>query len=401
MSVLFSLVILFFAEVSFSTTVDIPDILDDSVTNAFDIIDGTAISTNGIVIVFEGELSLMESVTPSLNIDSKLLASTQLYVQMNLFDVLPDVDSFTNAQAAVLAVFDESSNTTGTLYAITGSGASATWMQLTNNAAPIAVVEGATNLISVVLRYPYTSPEFTTYEYTVILSTSGEEASVGSQNLISPLSTEDVINSLSVLGEGGLVSTTSVSGDTEPLSSQVDFSVYQSTNGVFQVNLYTTNENGSGLLKVYAYIDGAWVFLGSVQAEGMGDNSYQIPVTSGVLELGQFYQFKVVDEEDRTHTSYGEIEVKSIQMGAVKLTLETFQISFNSEDLKRYKLLISSDINAPLEDWRVEDDVQVYFGTNWYSVNENNEFQGTGSKTLISVPRTQTNAFFKIILINE
>ena len=376
-------------------TVDIPDTYDSDVTNAFDIADGTTLSTNGVLIVFEGELSFDTNVTAVVDGSDRMLASTQLYVQMKLFDDLPSVDSFTNAQAAVLGLFDTGDLTNGTLYAISGSGASAGWLQLTNSAAPIAVAEGNTNLVTIILRYPEGS--FTTYEYTASLSDPDNTTQVTSQNLISPLNTESGIATIGVVGEGALVSSANAAGDPAPLSSRIDFSVYQTTNGLFLVDLYTVDENGNGTLDVYAKIDGVWVLIGTVDAEGEGSNHYQLTVTG--LTVGESYLFKVIDEEDRTHLSNGEIEVKSIKMDAVQLTIDNFFIiEFNSEDFKSYQLIVSADLNTPIADWDVED-VQVNGDQGW-SV-EMDTFQGTaGGRTQIRVPRDETNAFFKVILVD-
>ncbi len=383
------------ATVAMGATVGIPDTLDPTVTNEFVLADGTLVSTNGVLIVFEGQLTFDTNITAVVDGSDRVLASTQLYVQMKLFDSLPSVESFTNAQAAVLGVFDNGSSTVGTLYALNGSGTSASWLQLTNAAAPIAVSEGATNLITVVLRYPGTG--FTSYEYTVALSSPDAPTQIVSQTLTSPLTTETGITGLSVVGEGGLVSVASTAGDPAPLSARVDFSIYQSADGLFLVDIYTVDENGSGNLEVYAWIDGEWVLIGTAVAVGSGSNHYQFTVSG--LTVGDSYLFKVVDEEGRAHLSNGEIEVKSLEMDAVQLTLETFVIEFNSEDGQSYSLLIASDVAAPAESWTVEE-VQVNGDQGW--TQSMTTFQGSaGGRTQIRVPRNREKAFFRIILINE
>lgn len=104
--------------VAFGATVKIPDTYDTTVTNDFEIASGTQLSTNGILIVFEGELSLETNLTAVVDDQGRKLATTQMYVQMKIFEALPDIDAFTNAQAAVLALFDENSSTEGTLYVL-------------------------------------------------------------------------------------------------------------------------------------------------------------------------------------------------------------------------------------------------------------------------------------------
>jgi len=382
------------ATAALGDTVGIPDTLDPTQTNSFVVADGTLVSTNGIVIVFEGQLTFETNITAVAD-DGRMLASTQLYVQMKLFDALPAVEAFTNAQAAVLGVFDNGSSTVGTLYALSGSGAAASWQQLTNSAAPIAVYEGATNLITVVLRYP--GVDYTSYEYTVALSTPVDPAQTVSQLLTSPVSTENGITGLSVVGEGGLVSVASTAGDPAPLSARVDFSIYQSADGLFLVDIYTVDENGAGSLDVYAWIDGQWLLIGTAGAVGSGSNHYQFTVSG--LTVGASYLFKVVDEEGRAHLSNGAIEVKSLVMDAVQLNLETFVIEFNSEAGRSYRVLIASDVAAPAADWTVED-VQVNGDQGWSQAMET--FQGSaGGRTQIRVPKNRVKAFFRIILIND
>ena len=383
------------------TTVDIPDTYNSLVSNTFDVTDGTIVSNAGVLVIFEGELSIDTNVTASADNYDRVLASTQIYIEMTLFNDLPDVNLFTNSQAAVLAVFDESSTTEGTLYALSDLGSEISWVQLTNNATatPIAVTAGTTNLITVILRYPgtgYTDNEYTVSisEYDSVNNESGPM--IASQNLNSVTEpTTYEITGLSLMGEGAVSSMSNVSGDPELLSARVDFSVYQSTNGVFLVDLYTVDENGEGYLDVYAYIGGEWVLIGSVKANGDGSHNYQVYVTG--IVLGESYRFKVVDEEGHTHLSYGEIEVKNIEMHAVQLDLETFSIQFNSDESRIYSLVMSSDISAPLDQWTVET-VQVKVD-GVLGVEQTKFSGGPGGTTQISVPKNRNKAFFKILLL--
>ena len=387
------------ALVSAQTTVDIPDTYDGAKSNTFTVVAGTIVSTNGVLVVFEGELTMTTNITAVVdNSNGKVLASTQLYVQMQLFEDLPDVTSFTNSQAAVLAVFDDSSSTDGTLYGLSDIGGGVIqWVQLTNDVTlvPIPVTISQTNLITIILRYP-DGGSYSDYEYTVSVSPLSDPADqVTSLNLNSPVSGHDGINGLSLMGEGSIASLSSVAGDPAPLSSRVDFSVYYS-NGEFLVDIYTIDENGSGQLEVYAFIGGQWVRIGTADAVGSGSNHYQLTVSG--LQVGESYLFKVIDEEGRTHQSLGEIEVKNIQMQAVQLQLDTFIIQFNSEEGKSYKLLISSDVAAPINEWTVES-VQVNGPEGWSA--SVSEFQGMGDFTQIRVARNRDKAFFKVVLIQE
>ncbi|MFA7172003.1 MAG: hypothetical protein WC340_01095 [Kiritimatiellia bacterium] len=382
--------------VALGVTVKIPDTYDQAVTNDFVVASGTQLSTNGVLVVFEGELFLETNLTAVVDGQGRKLASAQMYVQMKLFDALPDADAFTNAQAAVLAVFNASSPTEGTLYALSGSNPSS-WQQLlnTNNSAPIAVSQGATNLITFVLRYPGVG--YTNYEYTVNLSTPDAPTQTASQVFTSPVSTKTGITKLRMVGEGALASVTSIAGDPSPLSTSVDFSVYQSADGQFLVDIYTVDENGTDDLTVDVWIDGKWTLIGTAKAVGNGCHHYQFTV-SGLI-VGESYYFRVIDEEGRKHLSNSAIEVKSIVMNAVRLELETFVIIFNSEDNRPYKLLIASDVAAPIKEWTAVN-VQVYVDNKWSVPRDT--FQGVdGGRTQIRVPKNGKKAFFKVILINE
>lgn len=267
---------------------------------------------------------------------------------------------------------------------------------MTNNAAPIAVLQGATNLITIVLRYP--GDGYTKFGYTVALSTLGTPASeqTVSQVLTAPISGTSGITKLRLIGEGGLASTASTVGDPYPLSALIDFSVYQRADGLFLVDIFTVDENGTGDLTVEAKIDGVWTWLGTAKAIGSGSQHYQF-IVSG-LTVGQSYQFRVIDEEGRVHYSESAIKVKSIVMDAVRLELETFVIEFNSEDGKSYNLLMATDVATPLEDWTIES-VRVNGSKGWSAFVDT--FQGAaGGRTQILVPQNKDKAFFKVVLIN-
>ncbi|MDD2598739.1 MAG: hypothetical protein PHO37_05900 [Kiritimatiellae bacterium] len=382
-----------FVVASLGLTVEIPDTYNGAITSDFVVGENTNISTNGVLIVFEGDLSCTTNLAAAVDSQGRKLASTQMYVQMKLFDTLPATADFESAQAAVLAVFNTGSETEGTLYALSADPTPLHWQQLTNNSAPMAVLHGATNLITIVLRYP--EGTYTSNEYKVSISTPAAPVQKSSQSLASPVVSASGITKLSLVGEGALASVASAVGDPYPLSTSVDFSVYQSADGLFLVDIYTVGENGTDDLKVEAWIGGKWTLIGTAQAVGTGSNHYQITVSG--LTVGEFYNFRVIDEEGRVHSSTSAIEVKSILMEAVGLELDTFVIVFNSEDGKHYKLLISSDVSAPLEEWTVEK-VRVNGTKGWSAPMET--FQGiAGGRTQISVPKNRDKAFFKVALI--
>ncbi|MFO7938012.1 MAG: hypothetical protein R6V06_10475 [Kiritimatiellia bacterium] len=384
-------------------TVDVPDTYGDT-SNTFDVAEGTVVDTNGVLIVYEGELSLTTNIVAETDSEGRLLASTQVNIEMTLFTELPEVDLFTNAQATVVGLLNESSTTDGTLYALADVDGTASWVQLTNSATstPMEIAANTTNLITVVMRYP--NETYTDYEYTVAISEydsqtneSGEQTV--SQTLSSVIQDESPygINEISLVGEGAIASLSSTSGDPAPLSASVDFAVYQSTNGLFVVKLYTVDENGGGNLDVYAKIDDQWVLLGSVPADG--SNVYTLTVSG--LTLGESYYFKVVDEEDRTHYSQDTITVKNIEMKAVSLDLDTFTIKFNAEANRTYQVVISPDLSAPLSEWEVES-VEVYIPATSSWSSPMTRFNGSSEGTThIRVPRNAAKAFFKILMLTE
>ncbi len=392
------LTVLFTAGLAFAETVNVDDSYSSGTTHDFTVVDGTSVTTQDVFIVFAGELVNETDVTATDDGDGRYLASIQLYLQMEIFEGAPDPSMYDTAQAGVIAVLDESSTTEGTLYGLTrDTNDDFVWEQLLDDSNnPIPITAGTTNVLTIVMRYPDDS-SYNDYEYVVTLAPAEDpSSSISSQNITSPDTGDTGITSVKLVGEGSLTTYASTSGDPAPLSSQIDFSVYYS-NGEFLVNIFTADENGSGELEIWAEIDGSWVLLGSVQAEGYGNHQYQL-VVSG-LSVGESYRFKVVDEEDRTHTSFGAIEVKSIQMQAVTLDMDTFSIRFNSEAGKRYKVVTSADMNKPVAEWSVSE-VQVYGPNGWTDFVP--EFQGVpeSDQTVVRVPRTSDTAFFKVLLID-
>jgi hypothetical protein len=389
--------VLFTAGFACAETVSVDDSYS-SATHTFTVADGTSVTTQDVFIVFSGELINEADVTASDDGDGRYLASIQLYLEMELFEGAPDPSVYDTAQAGVIALLNESSTTEGTLYGLTRDTSNdLVWEQLlddSNNPIPINV--GTTNVLTIILRYP-DGNSYTDYEYVVTLAPADDpSSSISSQNITSPDTGDTGINSVQLVGDGSLTTYSSTSGDPAPLSAQIDFSVYYS-NGEFLVNIFTVDENGSGELEVWAEIDGSWVLLGSVQAIGYDNNQYQL-VVSG-LSVGESYRFRVIDEEDQIHTSFGAIEVKSIQMQAVTLDMDTFSIRFNSESGKRYKVVTSADMNKPVAEWSVSE-VQVYGPNGWTDFVP--EFQGVpeSDQTVVRVPRTSDAAFFKVLLID-
>ena len=381
--------------VSAQTVIQIPDSQNLSTSNNVTVADGSVISTNGSLIVFEGELIYTETVTAEADNDGRLLAATQLTVQMDLFESLPDTSLLSTAQAGVIGLLNESSLTEGTLYALTvNSSSELEWVQLLDASnQPIPVVEDTSYNITVILRYPSGTYMDHTYNVTIVPSDSSSSI-IYSQSVDSASKVAGSFSSVTLAGKGSVAALTTETGDMAPLSSQIDFAVYYNR-GEFIVDIYTANENGSGEIDVYALIDNDWVWIGSVTASGTGDNHYQLTVSG--LEVGESYRFKVIDEEENEHISANEIEVKSIVMQAVQFDLETIIIQLNSEPGAWYQVLTAADVNTPLENWSVEP-VQVNVDGEWSDFMS--EFQGLRdvNQTQIRVPKNKNKAFFKVIL---
>jgi hypothetical protein len=360
-------------------------------------------SSDGTLIVFEGELESFIDVPKSFNLTSGLyLASLQLLAQIRLFDELPVSNEVGTVQGAVAAIRDGVGLTTGTYYAWGLSNGAPTWVQLmTTNTPPaaIAVNDGETNYVTFVFSYPEISGPVS---YKVYIGDSEDQVMESSEWVDSPTTVVDGISSVSLVGVGGIEEVGSASGSTGPLSTSVDFSVYATTNGV-RVEVYTVNENGSGAISVYAQINGEWTLIGTIPAEkvvGSGSNKYTLYVTG--LEVGQSYMFKIVDEANHTHTSTTAIEVKSIKMDAVTMTLDTMRVTFNTEYGQKYLVKVSEDLAAPIGLWSTEFVSRYDAATGNWSVYTNVPFMaGPGLQTVIQIPMSKNKAFFKVILVDE
>jgi hypothetical protein len=154
------------------------------------------------------------------------------------------------------------------------------------------------------------------------------------------------------------------------------------------------------MITVYALINGVWTPVGSVQAIGSGSNRYFVNATG--LPVGQSYWFKIVDEANHTHTSATPVEVRSIRMEAVALTLETMRVTFNSEFGRTYQVKVSESLSLPVDQWKAEYVSVLDPETGTWSGYSNEGFQAPpGEQTAIQIPKGGKNkAFFKIMLVD-
>lgn len=362
------------------------------------------LSTNGTLIVFEGQVDSAISVPKDLNTTSgSYLSSLQLLTQVRLFDELPASNEVGSVQGAIAALRNSVGSSIGTYYvwAVTNGGLVGwTTLQTTNvPSTTFSVTDGATNYVTFLFSYPASGGAIT---YQVYVADESDTNNTPSLAVTSPTAEANGINAVSLLGIGVLSAVGSKSGDTVPLSAAVDLSVYASTDGI-RIEIFTTNESGNGAITVYALINGVWTVVGVIPADkvkGYGSNRYVLYATG--LGIGQSYVFKIVDEANHTHVSSMPIEVKTIKMEAVSLTLENIRVSFNTEYGRKYQVKVSGDLALPLSQWSVEE-VSVYDAAtdSWSGYTADPFMAGPGVQTVIQIPKSQNKAFFKVIMVDE
>lgn len=361
------------------------------------------VSSNGVLVVFEGELESLVSVPKAYNLTSdRYLASLQLLTQIRLFDELPQSNEVGTVQGAVAALRDGVGSSNGTYYvwAVTNVGLTGWTPLLSTNETPstFPVADGETNYVTFVFSYPTNGSPVT---YQVYLGNSGDMVMTPSSPVTSPTGETNGINSVSLLGQGGLMEIGTASGSPSPLSTAVDFSVYATTNGV-RIEISTVNEEGAGTITVYALINGVWTPIGTVEADG--SNRYYLYTTG--LQVGQSYWFKVVDEANHTHTSTSAIEVKTIKMEAVAMTLDAMRVTFNTEYGRKYQVKVGGSLSKPVSEWATES-VSVYnpVSDTWSPYSSEPFMAGPGLQTVIQIPihmsQTNAKAFFKVILVQD
>jgi hypothetical protein len=340
------------------------------------------------MIVFEGELAADIPVAASADGQGRQLASVRLLAQIRLFDELPAGDEVGAVQGAVVALKDEPEATTGTYYAWGAGG----WVQLMNSAVepavPFPVADGATNYIMFVFNYTARTnepPGPVTYQLFI-----GETASTqqGSEPVTSPR-TDSGINDVSLLGTGGLKAVATASGSTGPLSASIGFSAYATASGTLII-LDPVNEQGSGFFTVFARINGEWVEVGKVQADGSGH--YEFLAYPGLLQVGQSYAFKVIDEIGNPFELAQAVEIKTIKMDSIAMEPDVMVVAFNSEAGRSYQVISAESLTA--QTWTATAIYYPVAGGEWAYGSE--PFTAAGPSTTVRIPRNTSRGFFKI-----
>jgi len=358
---------------------------------------GTA-SVDGTMIVFEGQLDATFSVTSAYNaVSGMYLASVRLLTQIRLFDELPASNEVGEVQGAVAALKVSSDPDAGIYFAWGVSNSVLTWVPLMRtNGVQFAVNDGETNYVTFVFSYPTDASPVT---YQVFVGALGAELMEPSEPVTSSMTEEDGITSVSMVGVGGLQEVGSASGSPSPLSTSIGLNVYYASNSVC-ADVYTVGERGTNPINIYAWINGAWVLVGTVDnVYGDGDHKYHILLTG--LTPGQSYVFKVIDEVGHEFTLNQAIKVRTIEIGEavvetiVGLELQTLRVTFNTEAGRRYQVKISENLAAPASEWSVE---QVYVGSEEDPVTE---FTATGPQTQVRIPLNRYKGFFRIYLLEN
>lgn len=344
---------------------------------------GTA-ELDGTMIVFEGQLDADITVNATAGTNDYLLASLQLLTQIKLFDELPASNEVGTAQGAVAALRDAPESTTGTFYVWGSTNTVMEWVPLyqSDGTTPFAVTDGSTNYITFVFNYTHD-------RYQVFIgptpTTQVASEAVTSLTMVG----ENGIDGVSLLGVGGLEEFSTASGVVGPLSSTIGFSVYATADGILLI-LDPVNEQGSGWFTVFANIGGNWVEVGKVQADGSGH--YEFLAYPGLLQVGQSYAFKVIDEIGNPHELADPVAIKSIKMESVVMEPDVMVVTFNTEAGKSYQVISAESLSAAT--WTAS---AIYFpvaGGNWGYGSE--PFTAGGTSTTVRIPRNTEKAFFKI-----
>ena len=359
---------------------------------------GTASYTNGTCVVFEGQLDASLNVTNAYNaFNNKYLASVQLLVELKLFDELPAAgDVGTNVQGAVAALRDSVGSSNGTYYVWGSTNAvPMTWLKLTNDThTAFSVREGDTNYISFVFSYPLSGSA----TYQVFLGDAADQDRYASAPVTS-LTLSNGISSVSLLGAGVVQSVGTASGSPSPLSSAISLSVYYASNSVC-ADVYTVNEKGTNPIKLYAWINGSWVLVGTVNSVFGDGDSHKYHILLSGLVAGQSYLFKVEDEVGHIFEMASPLQVETITVdrAIMELSMQMLNVTFNTEPGRNYQVKVNQDLAAPANQWTVED-VSQYKGSSWGALT--NVFMAGGTQTNIRIPVNKTKAFFKIYMLEE
>ena len=348
---------------------------------------GTA-TNEGTMIVFEGQLESNFEVDYARDTNSNYdLASLRLLTQIKLFDELPASNEVGTAQGAIAALRSAPESTTGTLYAWADDPSDnpdkgMTWVQLLTKEGgnTFSLTDGSTNYITFVFNYTHD-------RYQVFVgpqpNTQIPSAAVASLNM----GGKNGIDGVSLIGVGGLERVASASGSITPLSSSIGFSVYATANGILFI-LDPVNEQGAGWFTVYAKINGEWVEVGKIQSDGSGH--YEFLAYPGLLQVGQSYAFRVIDEIGDPH-NLDSVAIKTIKMESVVMEPDVMVVTFNTEAGRSYQVISAESLTA--SDWtETVIHVPTYGGWGYGS----GAFTAAGTTTTVKIPRNTQKAFFKI-----
>jgi len=336
------------------------------------------------MIVFEGQLESDFEVDYARDTNYDL-ASLRLLTQIKLFDELPASNEVGTAQGAVAALRSAPESTTGTLYAW-GSTNTATpvmeWVPLLQKEGgnTFSLTDGSTNYITFVFNYTYN-------RYQVFVgpqpNTQIPSAAVTSLNM----GGKNGIDGVSLIGVGGLERVASASGSITPLSSSIGFSVYATADGILFI-LDPVNEQGSGWFTVYAKINGEWVEVGKIQSDGSGH--YEFLAYPGLLQVGQSYAFRVIDEIGDRHNR-DSVEIKTIKMESVVMDPDVMIVTFNTEAGKSYQVISAESLTS--SEWTA---TVIHYPTDGGWGYGSGAFTAAGTTTTVKIPRNTQKAFFKI-----
>lgn len=195
----------------------------------------------------------------------------------------------------------------------------------------------------------------------------------------------------------GSVVTSSYSAvmSSAPLSSAVDLGVYGTAKGVV-AEVWTVDEAGSEDIVVYVWQGDDWFEAGRVSASGSGSNRYEVELTG--VAVGGSYLFKIMDESGHEHVMPFAIEVKTIRMSAVRMDLQTVEMTFETEAGRAYEVQASAD----LVHWQREVVSYPLAGGAWSSPSRTSFTAGPGDTTKVRVPRNgRSKAYFKAVRVWE
>lgn len=181
-----------------------------------------------------------------------------------------------------------------------------------------------------------------------------------------------------------------------PLSTALDVCIYASGDAV-TIEIWTVNESGQSDIVIYAWIGNEWVEVGRVPgSEVWGEGANRYLVRASGLTPGQSYNFKIVDEAGHVHESAGPLEVRTIRMEAVRLSMETMTVAFNTDPGRPYTVLVSTD----LVNWTPE--FVSRRTTSGWSAFTDQPFTAGASRTEVLIPvNARAKAFFKVMMLQE